>query len=110
MYPLLVRDGAAMAYVATIALYLVVLTGLIPKGVRAYSVDDSRWRLAAGLGLGGAVLLHVLQVTVAPPAALPWLYDRLFISYGFVFVAAAMLYLNYRQWHQQPLGVGKKKQ
>jgi hypothetical protein len=99
-----------MAYISTIALYLIVMTGLVPKGVRAFSVDSSRCQVAAGLGLGGAVLLHVLQLTVSPPAGLPWLYDRLFITYGFVFIAAAMLYLNYRQWHQQPLGVSKKKQ
>lgn len=102
MYPLLVRDGAAMAYLATIALYLIVTTGLVPKGVLAYTVDSSKWRLAAGAGLAGAVLLHVLELTVAAPANLPWLYDRLFVTYGFVFIAAAMVYLNYRQWHQQP--------
>lgn len=104
MYPLLVRDGAAMAYIATNALYLILMTGLVPKGVLAYSVDSSRWRLAAPAGLLGAVVLHLLEVTVPPPANLPWLFDRLFVSYGFVFIAAAMVYLNYRQWHQQPAG------
>lgn len=102
MYPLLVRDGAAMAYVASIALYLTLLTALVPKGVLAHSVDVPKWRALSVAGLLGAVLLHVLEVCVPPPARLPWLYDRLFISYGFVFIAAAMLYLNYRQWHQQP--------
>lgn len=101
MYPLLVRDGAAMAYVATITLYLTVMTALVPKGVLAYTVDSSRWRLVAAAGLGGAVALHLGAVAVSPPANLPWLFDRLFITYGFVFIAAAMVYLNWRQWHQQ---------
>lgn len=104
MYPLLVRDGAAMAYIATNALYLILMTGLVPKGVLAYSVDSSRWRLAATVGLLGAVVLHLLEVAVPAPANVPWLFDRLFVSYGFVFIAAAMLYLNYRQWHQTPAG------
>ena len=110
MYPLLVRDGVAMAYVATIALYLVVMTAMVPKGVMAYSVDNSRWRLFAKAALIGAVMLHLAELTVPPPAALPWLFDRLFITYGFLFIAAAMVYLNWRQWHQQPEApVGSKK-
>lgn len=112
MYPLLVRDGVAMAYIATNALYLIVTTALVPKEVLAYSVDSSKWRLAAAAGLAGAVLLHVLELTVSPPAKLPWLWDRLFVTYGFVFIAAATVYLNYQQWHQQPAGsmAASKKQ
>jgi len=112
MYPLLVRDGVALAYVATIAVYLLVLTALVPKDVTAYSVNSSTWRPVAVAALLGGVLLHVLQVTVQPPSQLPWLFDRLFISYGFVFIAGAMVYLNWRQWHQQqPAGqAGGKKQ
>lgn len=109
MYPLLVRDGAAMAYVATITLYITLMTGMLPKGVLAYTVDDRRGRLLAAAGLAGAVLLHVLQLTVKPPAQLPWLFDRLFISYGFVFIAAAMAYLNHRQWHQPPAPAKKQQ-
>jgi alpha-1,3-glucosyltransferase len=111
MYPLLVRDGAAMAYIATNALYLILLTGLVPKGVQAYSVGSTTWRLAAAAALCGAVLLHVLELTVSPPASLAWLWDRLFVTYGFVFIAAAMVYLNFRQWHLSPASsaAGKKK-
>lgn len=111
MYPLLVRDGVAMAYIATNALYLILLTGFVPKGVLARSVGSRTWRLAAAAALGGAVLLHVLELTVSPPASLPWLWDRLFVTYGFVFIAAAMAYLNFRQWHITPVSsaAGSKK-
>jgi alpha-1,3-glucosyltransferase len=111
MYPLLVRDGAAMAYLATNALYLIIMTGLVPKGVLAYSVHSSKWRLAATVGLLGVILLHSLELFMSAPVNLPWLFDRLFVSYGFVFIAAAMVYLNYRQWHQQHAGhAASKKQ
>jgi alpha-1,3-glucosyltransferase len=102
MYPLLVRDGVAMAYLASVALYLIVMTGLVSQDVPAHTVGSRKWRTAAAAGLAGAVLLHVLELTVAAPAYLPWLYDRLFVTYGFGFIAASMMYLNYRQWQQQP--------
>jgi len=42
---------------------------------------------------------------VSPPESLPggWLHDRLSITYGFVFITAAMLYVNYRQYHQRTI-------
>jgi hypothetical protein len=49
----------------------------------------------------GAVVLHLLQVLVPAPQRLPWLHDRLFITYSFVFIAGCMVYLNWRQWNQQ---------
>jgi alpha-1,3-glucosyltransferase len=106
MFPLLVRDGAATAYVASIALYLLVLTGLLPPHgggavSPAHSVGSGRWRGVAPASLAGAVALHALRVSVSAPARYPWLWDRAFVSYGFVFVAAGMAYTNYRQWNQR---------
>jgi hypothetical protein len=98
-----VRDGVALPYVAAIAAYLLLMTGLLPAtgAGAAHTVGAGRWRLAAAAALGGAVLLHVLRDQAPAPRRYPWLWDRAFISYGFVFVAAGMAYTNYRQWHQQ---------
>lgn len=99
MYPLLLRDGVAVAYAACIAAYITLLTAVVPKGVMAYSVASPPMKKAAVGGLLGAVVLHILQLTLTPPARLPWLFDRLYITFSFVFIAAAMVYLNYRQWN-----------
>ncbi|WIA33433.1 hypothetical protein OEZ86_006565 [Tetradesmus obliquus] len=102
MYPLLVRDGVSLAYTATIVLYLLVITALVAtKGVQPVTLGSRCGRLLAAAGCAGAVLLHLLQALVPPPQRLPWLHDRLFVSYSFVFIAGAMLYLNWRQWNQQ---------
>jgi hypothetical protein len=102
MYPLLVRDGVALAYMATIGLYLLMITALVPaKGVQPVTLSSQRGRLLAAAGCAGAVVLHLMQALVPAPQRLLWLHDRLFITYSFVFVAACMLYLNWRQWNQQ---------
>jgi alpha-1,3-glucosyltransferase len=92
----------ALAYAATIGLYLLVITALVPaKGVQAVTLASQRGRLLAISGCIGAVVLHLLQALVPAPQRLPWLYDRLFITYSFVFIAGCMVYLNWRQWSQQ---------
>jgi alpha-1,3-glucosyltransferase len=102
MYPLLVRDGVAAAYAASIVLYVTVMTGLAAqKGIGAVTVLNTKAAVLAALGCLCAVVLHLLQLFVPPPEGLPWLHDRLFISYGFVFIAAAMLYTNVQQYKQQ---------
>jgi hypothetical protein len=102
MYPLLVRDGVALAYAATIGLYLLAITAIVPaQGVQAVTVASQRGRLLATAGCTGAAVLHVLQAVVPAPKRLPWLHDRLFITYSFVFIAGCMVYLNWRQWNQQ---------
>lgn len=109
MYPLLVRDGVSMAYIATICFYILVMTAIVPeKGVQAVTVRNRTAAWLAAAACAGAVVLHLLQLIVPPPENLPWLHDRLFITYGFCFIAAEMLYLNYRQWVQQVSGSSNK--
>lgn len=101
MYPLLVRDGLALAYLAANVLYVVVMTAILPsKGVRAVTVHNRKAALLAASACVGAVCLHLLELAVPPPEQYPWLYDRAFITYSFWFFAAAMAYMNYQQWHQ----------
>lgn len=109
MFPLLVRDGVGAAYAGSIAAYLLLLPALLPQGTAAPTLDGSgagRTRACALAALAGGGLLHVLRAAVPAPARFPWLWDRAFASYAFVFVAAGMAYLNWRQWHQGPSAGG----
>lgn len=107
MYPLLVRDGVAMAYLATNVLYVLIMTAIVPsKGIRAVTVQNHKAAMLAAAACVGAVCLHLLQLVVPAPERYPWLYDRAFITYAFWFILADMVYLNIRQWRQ---GAGKAK-
>ncbi|KAF8058079.1 dolichyl pyrophosphate Man9GlcNAc2 alpha-1 [Scenedesmus sp. PABB004] len=99
MFPLLSRDGLAPAYAATLAAWLAVAPGLAPPRGGGAGAAPARWRgAAAAVAVAGALALHTASALLPPPAALPWLWDRALVSYGFVFVAAGMAYLNARQW------------
>lgn len=101
MFPLLVRDGVAMAYLATNVLYVLVVTSLLPtKSIKAVTVQNGKAAVLAASACVGAVCLHFLQLVVPPPDKYPWLYDRAFITYAFWFMAANMVYLNYKQWQR----------
>lgn len=102
MYPLLVRDGVAMAYLATIVLYVLTTTSLLPsRGIKAVTVQNGKAAVLAAGACVSAVCLHLLQVLVPPPEKYPWLYDRAFITYAFWFMAADMVLLNCRQWQRE---------
>lgn len=101
MYPLLVRDGAGMAYLALQTLYVVVISGLMPKGSTNSSSSRTLQRLKRTvvlLSVTVGVILHTVRC-LPPPERYPWLHDRAFISFSFIFFAAEMLYLNWKQWH-----------
>lgn len=105
MFPLLARDGVASAYAAALGAYALLLPALLPDGAAAPTLAGrGRARAAALAALGGGLALHAARAFVPPPARLPWLWDRAFVSYAFVWLAAGMAYLNWRQWHQQPAG------
>lgn len=113
MYPLLQRDGVALAYAACLAIYAAVILKLYspadPAGAsgrrRAARPDGSllsasNARYVAIAGLAGGFALHVARSAIEPPAKLPWLWDRAFISLSFVYIVAGMVYFNWRQWNQ----------
>jgi hypothetical protein len=98
MYPLLERDGLALPYIAGLVVYLVIMMELAPSR----PLSNNKKGLANAIpavGIGAMICLHLARAFVPPPARLPWLHDRAFISLSFVAIAAAMLYSNWRQWH-----------
>ncbi len=68
------------------------------------------WGLLSLHGVVWMVGLHAARELLPPPARLPWLHDRLFITLAFVAFAKAWVYLQVGQW-QLPAapGVGGKK-
>ena len=44
-----------------------------------------------------AVAIHTAALTITPPARLPFLYDAMFVSWAFLHIAGAAVYLNLRQ-------------
>ncbi|KAI8465567.1 MAG: ALG6, ALG8 glycosyltransferase family-domain-containing protein [Monoraphidium minutum] len=111
MYPLLERDGLALPYAATIAVYLSVMLKLRaaafgPGGGKGGAARGQAggWAAAAAWGGAGAALaLHAARALLPPPVRLPWLHDRAFVSLAFACVAGGMAYFNWRQW-AQPCG------
>jgi len=122
MYPLLERDGAAGVYVATGALYLLLVSALVPSAHSARAASNSRssssssssqarlpvWLMQAApvAAAGLCVVCHGVRL-LPPPSRLPWLWDRLHVTVAWVPITAHMLYLNWRQYHQQAPGASK---
>lgn len=122
MYPLLERDGAAGVYVATCAMYLLLVSALVPSKRGACAAGSNPgtssssssqgylpvWLLQAApvAAAGLCVLCHGVRL-LPPPSRLPWLWDRLHVTVAWVPITAHMLYLNWRQYHQQAPGASK---
>ena len=111
MYPLLERDGVGLAYLACLAIYAVAAIKLLPvsgasgsgrgsgKAARSTTAAVAA-KYAAVAGIVAAAVLHAARATVEPPAKLPWLWDRAFVTLSFVYILAGMVYFNWRQWNQ----------
>ena len=107
MFPLLVRDGAALPYTACCAMYVSLMLPLyLPtkQGSGRGSVwwiERSAARLQPYLVLLAAtfaMVLHCLAAAVPPPTRYPWLYDRAFISLSFAYFCVVAVYLQLKQW------------
>jgi alpha-1,3-glucosyltransferase len=115
MFPLLERDGIAMAYGACILIYSAVMLQLAPSATASQGKAQAAKRapaplvqrlgtLAAVGGTAAASALHIARALLPPPERLPWLHDRASISLSFFYVAAAMAYFNWLQWNQPGAG------
>lgn len=107
MYPLLIRDGVGVAYAAACTLYLVLMWPVCRELQGGGATPRSRrlWWWARWLEWGvlaAMLLLHAAREVVKPPANLPWLHDRLFITLAFIFFAVTAVLLQWCQWHQPP--------
>ncbi|GAQ86987.1 alpha-1,3-glucosyltransferase [Klebsormidium nitens] len=90
MFPLLVRDGQALTYVASQVLYLLIANPP-PSGLG----DSCVWfRLAFPASLIGVVVIHLGALFLEPPAQYPYLKAAAMTSYGFVHFVLLVLYLN----------------
>ncbi len=94
MWPLLHRDGLGLAYSAVLLAWAAMATPEVSFGSR---VQAAGWAGAAGSTLIAAGL-HAGRELLAPPPALPWLWDALVVSFAFLHIAAAALYVNWRLW------------
>lgn len=65
------------------------------------------FRWGVGVSVGVAAVVHAAQVAVQPPKRLLFLYDALITVLSFVHLAAAALWLNWRQWSS--LGANRAK-
>lgn len=130
MFPLLVRDGLAVPYLALTLLF--VLFSPPPAPAPATSADPtsapagcrhvagpdgSTWqarvdglartwaqheaRVAVALG-GAMLLLHVLRETVPPPPRLPYIHAALFVTLSFFGFVLVFALSTYLQWTLVP--------
>jgi alpha-1,3-glucosyltransferase len=55
------------------------------------------------------VALHAAKVLVAPPAHLPWLWDRAFTTVGFLYLAVIAGHLQLAQWQLPDLEGSRRR-
>jgi alpha-1,3-glucosyltransferase len=106
MWPLLHRDGVIACYIAIPLIYLVMSLSsahslFLDRFIgRAKSSGRSIHMTVGSLVIASCLLLHLIRALIPPPENLPWLHDRAFITFGFGFFGASVLYLNWRQWER----------
>ena len=106
MHPLLVRDGLSVPYAAVLVLFGVAFFlafdgGLLPPA-RQHSLLVVRLRrAAAAASFGGMLLLHVLHLTVAPPARYPDIYPLFFAVFSSVHFVLLYMYGVLRQFQRR---------
>lgn len=106
MFPLLERDGVSAAYATCVVAYVTVVGWLLDEAMVGEEQEKEQrggqaWAIAAAttsISVAGALVLHAARLLFEPPARLPWIHDRLFITYAFLFIASAAAYLNWLQW------------
>ncbi|KAG2433128.1 hypothetical protein HYH02_012829 [Chlamydomonas schloesseri] len=125
MFPLLVRDGVGLPYVAVAAMYGAVMAGAALQQARQLQAERRAaprsgavaraldavtgflldlWPLLAAAGVAAAAALHAARLLLPAPPHLPWLYDRAFITFSFVGFATAFAYSQLAQWLEEPAG------
>lgn len=99
MFPLLERDGLTVQYIGALACFVgasLYLLHFLPS--RSLPGTQTLWKnVFVGSIVTGAAA-HLCRQAVAPPAHLPWLHDRLFITIAFVQLVVVALRLNVVQW------------
>uniref|UniRef100_A0A7R9VTJ8 Alpha-1,3-glucosyltransferase n=1 Tax=Chlamydomonas euryale TaxID=1486919 RepID=A0A7R9VTJ8_9CHLO len=120
VWPLLWRDGVVAAYAAACAAYLALMWRPTSGRLDAAHAADARpsrvrwlWprvHRACGAGLAACMaVLHAARLTLAPPEALPWLHDRVFVSFAFCALGIGWVWLQLSQWVPAAQGSAKRK-
>ena len=100
MWPLLRRDGLAVAYVGSVAVFCALVGGGAPRkkaDEKPASVGAGR-RVGTIAGVATAAAAHLAAATIPPPRAYPHLHDLVFSVVSFVAFAGAAAASNWRQW------------
>mgnify|MGYP006130277753 FL=1 len=106
MFPLLRRDGHAIAYVATQALFLLVAlnSDALAEGWRrgrGGSVTKAWRRRGLQLSVAAMLVLHIGEATLAPPARFPDLWPVLFAALSCAHFCVFYLIVNVEQWRMK---------
>ena len=117
MWPLLRKDGLAVAYVASVAVFCALVGGGAPgkkaDEKRSGTLSGSPWtmRLATTGGIATAAIAHLAAATIPPPRAYPHLHDLIFSVLSFAAFAGAAAASNWRQWKTpaEPRGRGRAR-
>ena len=94
-WPLLRRDGLAVAYVASVAVFCALVGGGAPgkkaDEKRSGTLSGVPWtmRLATTGGIATAAIAHLAAATIPPPRAYPHLHDLIFSVLSFAASRAA---------------------
>ena len=102
MFPLLKKDGLAVAYWSVMALCWAV-TSLIQAASPKWDATSARSRLlevvqAAGFGL--MVVVHLVGGFASPPARYPYIFDAAIMSLACVQYAAIFAFTYNEQWRE----------
>ena len=116
MWPLLRKDGLAVAYVASVAVFCALVGGGAPgkkadeEAVR-FRAHRGTIRVATTGGIATAAAAHLAAATIPPPRAYPHLHDLIFSVLSFAAFAGAAAASNWRQWKTpaEPRGRGRAR-
>jgi len=90
MYPLLVRDGLALAYFAMMIMFSLI--GLV------LGKPEPRWlNLPCKVSFLGMSVIHMIAAVKDPPARYPDLFTYMFVGWSFLHIFFALIILSWLQ-------------
>jgi len=99
MYPLLKRDGLSIAYLATLALWVVVGAFASEPAAASKDLAERIRNVLHMISLSGMVVIHLAAAILPIPPRYPDIFTYLFVGWSFVhfFIAwAGIVWLQYR--------------
>ncbi|KAM7524205.1 hypothetical protein LguiA_014107 [Lonicera macranthoides] len=112
MFPLLCRDKLVLPYIALYGIFVLIYCS--PDGIpftrKTNSCASSKSFLIAFL-LFCSLVLHIIYLTLTPPAKYPFLFEALIMLLCFSQFVLVAVYANKKQWtlSKSPSLIGKEK-